>query len=86
MAYQRLRDLREDVDLTQTQLARIINMSQTGYSQYETGTNDIPTRILISLALFYDTSVDYILGITDTRTPYKRKKDIYIHKQKVNKH
>ena len=45
MAYQRLRDLREDVDLTQAQLARIINMSQTGYSQYETETNDIPTAI-----------------------------------------
>ncbi len=81
MIYQRLRDLREDVDLTQTQLAKIINMSQTGYSQYETGTNDIPTKILIKLALFYDTSIDYILGLTDIKTPYKRKKDLVINQK-----
>lgn len=81
MTYQRLRDLREDVDLTQTQLAKIINMSQTGYSQYETGTNDIPTKILIKLALFYDTSIDYILGLTDIKTPYKRKKDLVINQK-----
>ena len=76
MKYQRLKDLREDVDLTQTQLAKIINMSQTGYSQYETDTNDIPTKILIKLALFYDTNIDYILGVTDIKTPYKRKKTL----------
>ena len=76
MKYQRLKDLREDVDLTQTQLAKIINISQTGYSQYETGTNDIPTKILIKLALFYDTNIDYILGVTDIKTPYKRKKTL----------
>lgn len=81
MIYQRLRDLREDVDLTQTQLAKIINMSQTGYSQYETGTNDIPTKILIKLALFYDTSIDYILGLTDIKTPYKRKKDLVVNQK-----
>lgn len=81
MTYQRLRDLREDVDLTQTQLAQIINMSQTGYSQYETGTNDIPTKILIKLALFYDTSIDYILGLTDIKTPYKRKKDLVVNQK-----
>ena len=85
MAYQRLGDLREDVDLTRAQLARIINMSQTGYSQYETGTNDIPTKILIKLALFYDTSVDYILGVTNTKTPYRRKKELYMDRQKINK-
>ena len=76
MKYQRLKDLREDVDLTQTQLAKIINISQTGYSQYETDTNDIPTKILIKLALFYDTNIDYILGVTDIKTPYKRKKTL----------
>ena len=48
-------------------------MSQTGYSKYETGENDIPTRILIELAMFYDTSTDYLLGITDEVKPYKRK-------------
>ena len=81
MIYQRLRDLREDVDLTQAELAKIINMSQTGYSQYETGTNDIPTKILIKLALFYDTSIDYILGLTDIKTPYKRKKDLVVNQK-----
>lgn len=51
--YRRLRDLREDRDLTQTEIAEILGMSQTGYSQYETGKNDIPTAVLIKLASFY---------------------------------
>ena len=70
----RLRDLREDKDMTQKQMAEILNMSQTGYSKYETGENDIPTSILIHSALFFETSIDYILGLTDERKPYKRKK------------
>ena len=49
-------------------------MSQTGYNQYETGKNDIPTKILIKLAEFYNTSIDYLLGITDEKAPYKRTK------------
>ena len=57
----RLRDLREDADLTQTQVAKFLGMSQTGYSKYETGENDIPTRVLIELAKFYHTSIDYLL-------------------------
>ncbi len=69
--YPRIRDLREDRDLSQTQLAKILGMSQTGYSKYETGTNDIPTQILIKLARFYNTSIDYLLGETDTPTRYK---------------
>ena len=67
MMYQRLRDLREDRDLTQKQVAEMLGMSQTGYSKYETGENDIPTHILIRLADFYQTSTDYILGRTDKR-------------------
>ena len=63
--YKRLKDLREDKDLTQTKLAKILNMSQTGYSKYETGENDIPTQILIALANLYETSIDYILEQTD---------------------
>ena len=55
----RLRDLREDADLNQTQVANLLGMSQTGYSKYETGENDIPTQVLIKLAQFYKTSVDY---------------------------
>lgn len=68
--YQRLRDLREDKDLTQNELAKIIGMSQTGYSKYETGENDIPTQILIRLADFYHTSTDYILGRTNIKEPF----------------
>lgn len=65
--YRRIRELREDRDLTQTQLAQMLGMSQTGYSKYETGENDIPTQILIKLANFYSTSIDYLLGRTDER-------------------
>lgn len=65
--YKRIRDLREDSDLNQTQVAKMLGMSQTGYSKYETGENDIPTSVLIKLADFYDTSVDYLLGRTDKR-------------------
>lgn len=68
--YPRIRSLREDHDLTQKEIAKILNMSQTGYSKYETGENDVPTKILIELAKFYGTSVDYILGITDKSLPY----------------
>ena len=68
--YSRLRDLREDKDLNQTQIAQMLGMSQTGYSKYETGENDIPTSILIKLARFYNTSIDYLLGETDTPTRY----------------
>ena len=69
--YKRIRDLREDADLNQTQVAKMLGMSQTGYSKYETGENDIPTPVLIKLAHFYKTSVDYLLGLTDTRKPYR---------------
>lgn len=72
--YQRIRDMREDRDFNQTKIAKMLGMSQTGYSKYETGENDIPTQILIKLALFYHTSVDYLLGLTDISEPYPRKK------------
>ncbi|NMP38253.1 MAG: helix-turn-helix transcriptional regulator [Clostridiales bacterium] len=65
--YKRIRDLREDHDLTQTALAKILRMSQTGYSKYETGENDIPTQILIKLADYYGVSVDYMLNRTDKK-------------------
>jgi transcriptional regulator with XRE-family HTH domain len=65
--YRRIRDLREDKDLTQKQVAQILGMSQTGYSKYETGENDIPTQVLIKLADFYGTSTDYILERTDKK-------------------
>lgn len=70
--YRRIRDLREDRDLTQTQVAKMLQMSQTGYSKYETGENDIPTSILIQLANFYETSIDYLLNQTDEKKRYPR--------------
>ena len=69
--YKRIRDLREDSDKTQSQIAQMLGMSQTGYSKYETGENDIPTLVLIKLAKFYNTTTDYILGLTDDITPRK---------------
>lgn len=70
--YERIRNLREDKDLTQKQIGQLLNMSQTGYNQYEIGKNDIPTKILIQLAKFYNTSIDYLLGITNEKKPYPR--------------
>lgn len=70
----RLKDLREDKDLYQKDIAKILDMSQTGYSQYETETNDIPTEILKKLAKFYDTSIDYILCLTNEKKAYPRRK------------
>ena len=70
--YERLRDLREDRDLNQTEVARLLHVSQTTYSRYESGTLDIPSASLITLAQFYQTSVDYLLGLTDNSKPYRR--------------
>ena len=66
--YQRIRDLREDADLSQKQLA-LLNVSQATYSRYEAGVLDIPTVSLICLARFYHTSTDYLLGLTNRRDP-----------------
>lgn len=60
----RIRDLREDSDLNQTQVAKLLNVSQTTYSRYENGVLDIPNEALIKLADFYNTSIDYLLGRT----------------------
>lgn len=67
MKYQRIRDLREDKDLTQKQMGEILSCSQRVYSNYERGDLDIPTEILIKLADFYEVSVDYILNRTDIK-------------------
>lgn len=71
--YKRLRELRQDNDLTQEQVGKLLNMSQTGYNQYEIGRNDIPTKVLIKLADFYGTSIDYLLGVTDEIKAYPKK-------------
>ena len=65
MLYKRIRDLREDSDLTQTEVARKLICSQQVYSNYELGQRDIPTDILVRLSRLYNVSVDYILGISD---------------------
>ena len=75
--YQRIRDLREDKDMTQKQMAKYLNCSQQGYSNYELGQRDIPTRLLIALAEFHGTSVDYILGLTNNPLQYRDKKAIH---------
>lgn len=72
--YERIRNLREDRDLTQKQIGQLLNMSQTGYNQYEIGKNDIPTKVLQQLADFYNTSTDYILGRTNETKPYPKNK------------
>ena len=63
--YKRIRDLREDKDLTQKEIAKFLNCSQQVYSNYELGQRDIPTDILIKLSKLYNVSVDYILGLTN---------------------
>lgn len=69
MLYRRIRDLREDKDITQKEMARFLNCSQQVYSNYELGQRDIPTDILIKLARIHNVSVDYILGLTDIQSP-----------------
>ena len=65
--YPNIRNLREDHDLTQADIARILNCSQVAYSYYEIGRRDIPTEVLIKLAKFYDCSTDYLLGLAATK-------------------
>ena len=65
--YRRLRDLREDNDLTQTQVAAYLGMKQPQYSRYEAGLRDLPTDVLIALAKLYKTTADYILELSDDR-------------------
>jgi len=70
----RIRDLREDNDLSQQALADLLHVTQATYSRYESGKQNIPNEMLIALARFYGTSVDYLLGLTDCRKPYERAK------------
>lgn len=70
----RLKDLREDNEIKQIDIAKQLNISQTNYSKYELGKINIPNNILIKLAEFYNTSIDYLLGITDVEKPYPRRK------------
>lgn len=70
----RLRELREDQDLTQQAVADYLHIRQNTYSQYETGQRQLPLELLVALALYYHTSTDYILELTDQREPYPQKR------------
>ena len=71
---QRLKDFREDKHISQKKMAEILNVAQTTYSDYELGKINIPLNTLKKLALFFDTSIDYLLELTDVSKPYPRKK------------
>ena len=71
--YRRIRDLREDMDLTQKEMGIILSCSQRVYSNYERGEVDIPTQMLVKLAEFHNTSIDYLLELTDEKKSYPRK-------------
>lgn len=68
--HERLRDLREDRDMNQTELAAILGMKQQQYSEYERGFREMPMRVYIRLARFYDVSLDYIAGLTNERKKF----------------
>ena len=73
MIFERIRNISEDSDIKQRQVAEYLNVSQNTYSQYETGTIALSAETAVKLAVFYGTSVDYLLGLTDEKRPYKRK-------------
>lgn len=68
----RIRDLREDRDLTQSEIAQLLNIHQSTYSDYESGNLNLPVEALVTLANYYNTSTDYLLGLTDKTTPYPK--------------
>lgn len=72
--YERIRNLREDADLTQAQMGEKINVSQRTYAYYESGERMVPPQVLAALAQYHRVSVDYLLGLTDEKTPYPRAK------------
>lgn len=72
--YPRLKDCRDDKDLTQTQVAEVLGIDQRVYSNYETGKREIPVHCLIELAMFYQTSLDYLTGVTNKPIPYERRR------------
>lgn len=71
----RIKDIREDKDMTQSEIAELLHIRQNTFSQYENGVRGIPVEILKQLAIIFDTSTDYILGLTDEKKPYIRVKD-----------
>ena len=73
MKYERIRNLREDQDLTQAYIGKVLNVTQKSYSRYENGDRAIPIELLSKLADFYDTSVDYLINRTNIKKPYPKK-------------
>ena len=73
MQFRNLRGIREDRDLKQKDIAKVLNVSQNTYSQYENGQRQLPLEILIALARYYGTSTDYLLGLTSVKKPYPEK-------------
>ena len=73
LKYERIRDMRIDRGLTQKEVAKVINVKQNTYSQYEIGVLNYPLDVVIKLAEFYETSVDYLVGLTDVPVPYERR-------------
>lgn len=76
MKFKRIRDLREDNDKYQKDIARLLGISQQYYSEYEQGNRTIPIEHLIKLAKYYNTSIDYLVELTDNSKPYSKKRDI----------
>ena len=74
MKYERIRNLRIDKGLTQEALAKVLNIKQNTYSQYKIGVLNYPLEVVIQLAVYYHTSVDYLVGLTDNPVPYERNK------------
>ena len=70
--YPRIRELREEANLTQADVAKLLNCTQASYSYYEIGKREIPTQALIILAKYYDTSIDYMLGLSKNKAPYRQ--------------
>ena len=73
LPYERIRNLRVDANLTQEKVAQVLDIKQNTYSQYEIGVSRYPIEALIKLAKFYNTSIDYLVGLTDEPKPYARK-------------
>jgi transcriptional regulator with XRE-family HTH domain len=78
----RLKDIREDLDITQQQVADYLHIKQNTYSQYENGHRQLPVEMLIRLAIYFHTSADYILGLTDDRHPYTRSVGVIMPRKK----
>ena len=73
LPYERIRNLRTDAELTQENIAQMLGVKQNTYSQYELGVLRYPIEVIVKLAVFYNTSVDYLVGLTDNPTPYERR-------------